>query len=68
MLRLNLSRNQLQFLKDLSKNKDIVIMKPDKGVGVVILDSVDYKRKMFDILNNKQNLNYVVMTFLQREK
>ena len=28
-------------------------MKPDKGVGVVILDSVDCKRKIFDILNDK---------------
>ena len=41
------------MLKDLSKNNDIVIIKPDKGVGVVILNSIDYKRKMYDILSDK---------------
>ena len=53
ILKPNLSGNQLKCLRDLSKNKDIVIMKPDKGVGVVILNSTDYKRKMYDILNDK---------------
>ena len=53
ILKPNLSGNQIKCLRDLSKNKDIVIMKPDKGVGVVILNSIDYKRKMYDILNDK---------------
>ena len=43
ILKPNLSGNQLKCLKDLSKTKDIVIMKPDKSVGVVILNSIDYK-------------------------
>ena len=44
------------MLKDLSKNNDIVIMKPDKGVGVVILNSIDYKWKMYDILSDMTTL------------
>ena len=53
ILKPNLFGNQLKCLKDLNKNKDIVIIKPDKGVGVVILNSIYYKRKMYDILNDK---------------
>ena len=34
---------QLRVLRNLRKNKDIVITKPDKGNGVVILD-----RKLYD--------------------
>ena len=28
-------------------------MKPDKGVGVAILNFIDYERKMYDNLNDK---------------
>ena len=39
---LNIPKEELEALKLLSKNKSIVILKPDKGSGVVILNSSDY--------------------------
>ena len=35
-------------LKELSKKKNIMILKPDKGSGVVILNKADYLSKMND--------------------
>jgi PHD/YefM family antitoxin component YafN of YafNO toxin-antitoxin module len=42
----------LKTLYDLKKDKNIVIVKPDKGNGVVILDRGDYNQKMEDILRD----------------
>ena len=39
-------------MSKLRKNKDIVIFKPDKGSGVVILNKAYYERKMLQILND----------------
>ena len=43
---LNISKAELVALKNLSWNKRIVILRPDKGNGVVILDYVDYINKV----------------------
>ena len=40
-------------LKDLRLNHNIVITRPDKGNGVVILDREDYVAKMLTILNQE---------------
>ena len=42
-----------KILKQLSKNTDIVITKPDKGNGVVILNRKDYDNMINDILNDR---------------
>nr|WBB44924.1 reverse transcriptase [Chrysogorgia stellata] len=47
-----LAREHLIALANLRKNRDIVICKPDKGTGVVILDKTDYNSKMLDILKD----------------
>ena len=41
---INIPREQHLALKNLSKNKDIVITIPDKGSGVIILNRADYVR------------------------
>ena len=43
-----------KVLKNLHKNKDIVILKPDKGNGVVVLNKLDYIKGINDIINDKQ--------------
>lgn len=48
----NLSKEQFSALKKLRQNKNIVILKPDKGNGVVILDRSDYVAKISVILND----------------
>ena len=40
------------LMKELAKNPDIVILRPDKGRGTVILDKADYINKMSTILQD----------------
>ena len=47
----SLDREHLAALRDLRRNENIVISKPDKCNGVVILDKDDYVEKMADILS-----------------
>ena len=44
------SQEELNTLKDLRNDNSIVIMKPDKGNGVVIVNKDDYHKKMDEIL------------------
>ena len=41
-----------QAIKSLRANEEILITKPDKGAGVVILNKEDYNNKMKIILND----------------
>ena len=43
----------LAALKGLKRNKELVISRPDKGNGVVVMDKQDYVRKMTCILSNE---------------
>ena len=45
-------REDFVILKNLSKKKDIIVCRPDKGKGVVILNSCDYIQKMEIILSD----------------
>ncbi|KAL5251675.1 hypothetical protein ACHWQZ_G014720 [Mnemiopsis leidyi] len=49
---LNIPKEEFRALKELSKNSEIVIMKPDKGSGIVILNRSDYIDKMMDIIGD----------------
>ena len=46
------NRDDFLLLKKLSKNKAIIICRPDKGRGVVILNRHDYVQKMENILSD----------------
>lgn len=41
-----------RILKDLTKNKDIVILKPDKGNGLVVMDRKAYEQGIFSIISD----------------
>jgi hypothetical protein len=57
-----------QLLKDLRKDKSIIITRPDKGRGVVIMDKNDYISKMNAILSDRSKFNPLfVDPTLQRE-
>ena len=49
-----------RILKELRKNKNIVILKPDKGNGVVILDRVEYDKGLFKIINDTTKLSVIL--------
>jgi hypothetical protein len=65
------SKDDLKTLDDLQNDKNIVIVKPDKGNGVVILDRGDYNQKMEDILHDTTKFEHLdadpVKLTLQRE-
>ena len=48
----NLPKSELSALHKFSKNTGLVIVKPDKGNGVVILKKNDYNTKSLDILSD----------------
>ena len=43
-----------KIIDNISRNKDIILIKQDKGRGVVILDKKDYIEKCINILDSKQ--------------
>ena len=48
----NLSKEESIALRSLNQNKDIIVIKADKGGAAVILNRVDYRSKMLDHLHN----------------
>ncbi|XP_068734593.1 uncharacterized protein [Montipora capricornis] len=48
-----------KILKRLKHNKDIIILRPDKGNGVVVLDKVVYNKAMVDLL--RDNSKFKIM-------
>ena len=48
-------KEMIQALRQLKLNKEIIVTKPDKGSGTVILDRSDYTMKMFEIINDPDN-------------
>ena len=47
-----LSKEELSALTNLSKNKDIIIQKSDKGNSVVIVDKDTYVKRMENLLSD----------------
>ncbi|CAH8502173.1 unnamed protein product [Dicrocoelium dendriticum] len=48
-----ITREQIQSLKELRLNNELIISKPDKGSGIVLMDRVDYIHKMQHILSDE---------------
>ena len=56
---LNISHHDYSLLDNLSKNKDLVIQKTDKGNSVVLLNRVDYDNSMLGILSDTSKFKKV---------
>ena len=54
-----LKKQDFDILKKLSSKKDLVICRPDKGKGVVLLNRTDYVSKMNEILSDETKFAYV---------
>ena len=52
-------QSDFDILKKLSKNKDLVICRPDKGKGIVLLNRNDYIQKMENILSDNSKFTFV---------
>ena len=55
----NLSKEEFTALQNLSKNKDLIIQKSDKGNSVVIVQRQDYLQRMNDILSDQKKFSKV---------
>ena len=51
--------SDFKILKNLKREKNIIISRPDKGRGVVIMDRTDYINKMDHILNDRSNFSKI---------
>ena len=49
----NLSNDELDAFHKLLQQRNLIISKPDKGNGVVVLDKTEYIHKMNNILNDQ---------------
>ena len=56
------SKSDINILRNLSKDKSLVICRPDKGLGVVLLDKNDYVNKMYNILNDTSKFKKIENT------
>ena len=54
-----LDKEHMEVLRELRRNTDIVITKPDKGNGVVIMDRSDYNAKMLSILSQEDKFERI---------
>ena len=52
-------QTDFNILKKLSKNKSLVICRPDKGKGIVLLNRTDYIQKMEDVLSDDSKFTFV---------
>jgi hypothetical protein len=54
-----LKQSDVEILKNLGLRKDLIITKPDKGKGVVLIDKTDYDLKMLSILSDEHKFEKV---------
>ena len=51
------NKSDILELKTFGNNKDIIVTRPDKGRGVVIVDRCVYINKMLGIISDRQKFN-----------
>ena len=55
----SLNKDETLALKTLSKNKDLIIQKSDKGNSIVLIIKGDYLDKMYDILSDSKTIHEI---------
>ena len=58
-LKFPLGKDHLEALHELRRNKDIIITRPDKGAGTVIMNREDYIDKMMTILEDRSKFQWL---------
>ncbi|CAI2738781.1 unnamed protein product [Dicrocoelium dendriticum] len=53
-------QEHIQALHNLVGNKDILLTRPDKGAGIVVLNKADYLRKMHEILADDTKFSKII--------
>jgi len=53
----NISKEEHMALRKLKENKDVTILKSDKGNATVVMDKAEYEKKVFEILKDEAYVN-----------
>jgi len=64
----NISREERNAIKSLRLDKNIIIQKADKGGGIVVLNTTDYKNKILSMLNDPVTYTEIPRIDLQAAK
>ena len=57
------TKNHLNALSDLKKNRQLIIQRPDKGSGIVVLERAQYEAGMAKILVNEEKFQQIDRKF-----
>ena len=52
-------KEDFEILRNLSKNRNIIVCKPDKGKGTVLMNRTDYVNKMKTVLSDQSKFQEV---------
>ena len=64
----NINKSELAALNNLRKNKDIIIKAADKAGGIVVMNTIDYEKKMITHLeSNSTYLKTTEESFIQED-
>jgi hypothetical protein len=55
----NITLNERNAIESLTKDKSIIIKEADKGGGIVIMNSLFYKTKILEMLNNSEYYRHI---------
>ena len=58
-LNLNITREEYSALDMLRKDKEIVVLPPDKGRSTVVLNKVDYDKKVMTLLEDRDTYEII---------
>ena len=61
----NIMKNERKAIKELSKNKEILILPADKGRATVLLDRTTYEEKMLSMLSDTTHTGFYHQTQLK---
>ena len=53
------TKSDISILKSLGRNKEIIVTRPDKGRGVVLLDKNKYVEKMNNIISDETKFSEI---------
>ena len=57
------SRNDVTLLKQLESNKNVIVSRPDKGRGVILLNKDTYINSMTKIVSDRTKFEQIPLSF-----
>ena len=64
----NISKEEWKAIKELRTDKDCLVLTTDKGVALVVIDKIDYTKKMNQLLEDKHTYRLLKMDPTNKQK